>query len=52
MRKWILLIILIIVAIYAASFRFTIVSNRAQNGIYYVLLVDKTSGKIYKLMGK
>jgi hypothetical protein len=52
MRKWILLIVLIVIAFYAATLRFTVVSNRATDGTYHVILVDKTSGKLYQLMGK
>ena len=52
MRKWLLLIVLIVVAVYAASLRYTVVSHRATDGTYHVVVVDKTSGKLYPVLGK
>ena len=52
MRKWFLFLVLLVVAFYAASLRFTVVSSRATTGKYLVILVDKSSGKIYPVVGK
>jgi hypothetical protein len=52
MRKWLLLIIVIVLGVWALSQRYQVVSGRTPNGTYNVIVVDKTAGTTYRLMGK
>jgi len=51
MKKLLLLILFIVAALYLASNWYTIKSSRSKDGTYKVIVVNTTSGKIYKVMG-
>jgi hypothetical protein len=52
MKKFILVVILLVAVFYFASQKYGMTAGSGVDGKYRVVLVDKTSGKITNLWGK
>jgi hypothetical protein len=52
MKKFVLIVVLLAAVFYLASQRYAVKSAKQTDGTYSVVVVDKSSGKIWRLMGK
>lgn len=52
MRRFLLVLALLITIFYLFTKHFTIISSRPQDGIVNVVVVNKSSGEIYRVLGR